>query len=75
MANQKINPDNKLSPKELAEQLREPIGEIGREVGKQMNEGNRHICLNSYKLLNPKMGDKILEGGMGNGFFIKNLLI
>lgn len=73
MANQKINPDNKLTPKELAEQLREPIGEIGKEVGKQMNEGNRHICLNSYKLLNPKKGDKILEVGMGNGFFVKDL--
>lgn len=68
-----FNTDN-LSPKELAKHLRQPKGEIGKEVGVQMNKGNKHICLNSYKLLNPQRGNHILEIGMGNGFFITDLL-
>ncbi|GAA3625347.1 class I SAM-dependent methyltransferase [Flavivirga jejuensis] len=71
---EKINPDNKLTPKELAKHLRQPEGETGKEVGLQMNKGNKHICLNSYKVLNPKNKNHILEIGMGNGFFVKDLL-
>ncbi|MDO5970219.1 class I SAM-dependent methyltransferase [Flavivirga aquimarina] len=71
---EKFNEDNKLTPKELAKHLRQPEGEIGKEVGLQMNKGNKHICLNSYKVLNPKNKDYILEIGMGNGFFVKDLL-
>lgn len=72
---EKFNPDNDLTPKELAKQLRLPEGETGKQIGLQMNKGNKHICLNSYKVLNPKNGDRILEIGMGNGFFIKDLLL
>ncbi|MBL4559954.1 MAG: class I SAM-dependent methyltransferase [Labilibaculum sp.] len=72
---EKFNPDNDLTPKELAKQLRLPEGETGKQIGLQMNKGNKHICLNSYKVLNPKNGDHILEIGMGNGFFIKDLLL
>lgn len=72
---EKINPDNDITPKELAIQLRLPEGEIGKQIGLQMNKGNKHICLNSYKVLNPKNGNHILEIGMGNGFFIKDLLL
>ncbi len=64
----------KLSPEELAKHLRKPDGETGKSIGLQMNKGNKHICLNTYKVLNPSKGQHILEIGMGNGFFIKDLL-
>lgn len=63
-----------LTVKELAKQLRKPDGDSGKDVGLQMNKGNKYICLNSYKVLSPKQNDHILEIGMGNGFFVKNLL-
>ncbi len=62
-----------LSKQELAKQLRQPSGEEGIEIGKQMNKGNQYICLNSYKVLKPESNSTILEIGMGNGFFIKDL--
>lgn len=71
---EKFDSDIKLTPKELAEHLKQPKGDTGKEVGLQMNKGNKRICLNSYKVLNPKSGDNILEIGMGNGFFVKDLL-
>lgn len=69
-----FNSDKKLSVQELAKQLRKPDGDSGKDVGLQMNKGNKYICLNSYQVLNPEQGDHILEIGMGNGFFIKDLL-
>lgn len=71
---EKFNDELNLSTKELAQHLRKPKGEAGKGVGLQMNKGNKHICLNSYNLLNPNDGDVVLEIGMGNGFFIKDLL-
>jgi len=71
---EKFNSDTKLTPKELAKHLRQPDGEIGREIGVQMNKSNKHICLNSYKILNPQNENHVLEIGMGNGFFVKDLL-
>lgn len=65
---------DKLTPQELAKHLRQPEGETGKKVGKQMNKGNKHICLNSYKVLAPKDNQTILEIGMGNGLFVKDLL-
>jgi len=70
----KFNSDTTLPPKELAKHLRQPDGEIGKEIGLQMNKSNKHICLNSYKILDPQNENHILEVGMGNGFFIKDLL-
>lgn len=70
---EKFNSDTKLTPKELAKHLRQPEGETGRQVGLEMNKGNKHICLNSYKTIKPQKGNHILEIGMGNGFFIKDL--
>ena len=70
---EELNPDNKLSPQELAKHLRRPEGETGKAVGIQMNKGNKHICLNSYKILNAQDGERILEIGMGNGYFISDL--
>lgn len=63
-----------LTKEELAKQLKKPIGNDGKQVAKQMNKGNKHICLHSYKILHPKPNSLILEIGMGNGFFIKDLL-
>ncbi|WP_298536274.1 class I SAM-dependent methyltransferase [uncultured Algibacter sp.] len=65
---------SKLSKQELASHLKKPTGEDGKEVGRQMNKGNKHICLNSYNVLNPKSNSLILEIGMGNGYFTKNIL-
>lgn len=70
---EKFNTSN-LSKKELAIQLRKPVGNDGKEVGKQMNKSNKFICLNSYKILNPQKNSLVLEIGMGNGLFIKDLL-
>lgn len=60
--------------KTIAAQLRQPSGEYAIEVGKKMNEGNHDINLYTIKALNLKMGDNILEIGMGNGLFIKNIV-
>ncbi len=60
--------------KDIASQLRKPKGEVGAQIGLKMNEGNRDISLNSYLELLPDDSETILEIGMGNGFFIKDLL-
>lgn len=64
-----------FSSKDLAKHLKKPSGKDGKKVGLQMNKGNKYICLNSYRLLSPKSNDRILEIGMGNGFFVENLLM
>ena len=58
----------------LAAQLRQPSGEAGIQTGEWMNRGNVHINLDTIKILNAEAGDDILEIGMGNGFFIHNIL-
>lgn len=63
-----------LSVQEMASQLRQPSGEIAKEVGKQMNQGNEHICKNAYDLCDLQNGESVLEIGMGNGFFVKEFL-
>ena len=60
--------------KTIAAQLRQPSGEYAIEVGKKMNEGNHDINLYTIKALNLKPGDNILEIGMGNGLFVKNIV-
>ena len=72
MANE---PDSlSLSPEQLAGQLRHPEGENGVKMGLHMNKGNKHICLNTYQTLKPNPANAVLEIGMGNGYFIKDLL-
>ncbi len=73
MAN-KFNTDATLTPQILGKQLKQPEGSLGKQIGKEMNKGNRYICLNSYQVLDPKEGNRILEIGMGNGFFVSELL-
>ena len=62
------------SLKAIAGQLRQPTGELGIQVGETMNKGNLHINLNTIEALNLTIDDNILEIGMGNGFFVKNIL-
>jgi ubiquinone/menaquinone biosynthesis C-methylase UbiE len=59
--------------KMLAEQLRKPDGEMGVETAKQMNAGNENMNMITIKSLYPEPGDKILEIGMANGFFVKDV--
>ncbi len=62
------------SLKFLATQLRKPDGEPGKQVGKNMNESNLYINKYTIEELQVASGDKILEIGMGNGFFIKEIV-
>ncbi len=71
----KFETEKKLSPQELAAQLRKPEGEPGVDVGLQMNEANEHISLNTYRQLQAMPGEHILEIGMGNGHFVKDLFL
>lgn len=59
--------------KQLAEQLRQPAGEIGIEVGHRMNQGNLYMNKNTIEALQLKTGDHVVEIGMGNGHFVKDL--
>jgi len=60
--------------KEIARQLRQPHGEHATEVGDRMNKGNELMNQLAINLLNPQANDVILEIGMGNGFFVKDIL-
>ena len=64
----------KLSPEQIASQLRHPEGQTGVQMGIHMNKGNKHICMNTYLQLMPGPGSRVLEIGMGNGYFVKDLL-
>ena len=65
---------NEETLKIIAAQLRQPNGEYGIKVGEKMNEGNLHINLYTIEALKPATGDNILEIGMGNGYFVKDIL-
>lgn len=60
--------------KEIAAQLRKPQGEAGIQTGLRMNEGN--VWINRYTLdtLEPGPGELVMEIGMGNGYFVRELL-
>lgn len=58
----------------MAAQLRKPEGDDGIKTGEWMNKGNEQINLDTLDVLNADSGDCILEIGMGNGFFVKNIL-
>lgn len=60
--------------KVIASQLRKPSGEHAIQVGEKMNEGNLHINKNTIEVLAPAANDLIMEIGMGNGFFVKDIL-
>lgn len=60
--------------KNIAQQLRQPHGVFGREVGAMMNKGNRQMNLATIEELEMNSNDCILEIGMGNGFFVREIL-
>jgi len=60
--------------KKMAQQLRKPEGEDGLKVGKTMNAGNLQMNMQSIKELNATTNEHILEIGMGNGFFVKDII-
>ena len=62
------------SLRQLAAQLRQPTGEAGIQMGEWMNRGNVQINLETIATLNAVADDTILEIGMGNGFFVHNIL-
>lgn len=59
---------------QIAAQLRKPEGEIGIKTGEWMNKGNVQINLNAIEALHVTSGDQILEIGMGNGYFVPEIL-
>lgn len=58
----------------LAAQLRKPDGQFGRTVAENMNKSNNTINLHTIQLLQLSPDDAVLEIGMGNGFFCKDIL-
>jgi ubiquinone/menaquinone biosynthesis C-methylase UbiE len=58
----------------IAGQLRKPGGEHGIQVGERMNESNRQINMDTIEALQLEAADRVLEIGMGNGFFVKDIL-
>jgi ubiquinone/menaquinone biosynthesis C-methylase UbiE len=59
--------------KEIAKQLRQPSGDVGKQVGLNMNISNAPMYQWALESLSLKPGDQVLEIGMGNGAFIKDL--
>jgi ubiquinone/menaquinone biosynthesis C-methylase UbiE len=60
--------------KAVAEQLRKPDGDFGRKIAENMNVSNHLINKYTIQNLAINAGDNILEIGMGNGFFVKDIL-
>src|SRR5690349_10745275 len=60
--------------KQMAENLRKPEGEFGKQTGIRMNTGNKLMNLHTLDALKASPKDSILELGMGNGFFIKDIV-
>lgn len=58
----------------IAQQLRKPEGDDGLKTGEMMNQGNRLINQLTLEKLAVSEGDAILELGMGNGFFVKDIV-
>ena len=65
---------NEETLKSIAEQLRKPQGEYAIQAAEKMNESNLHINLNTIEVLSLMSADNILEIGMGNGVFVKDIL-
>ncbi len=60
--------------KQVAAQLRKPEGDFGRKLGENMNRGNKLMNEAAIKLMDIAAGDTVLEIGMGNGFFSKDVV-
>lgn len=60
--------------KAIAQQLRKPQGDFAKQVGEKMNESNLYINRYTIEQLQVSANDTILEIGMGNGYFVKDIL-
>lgn len=60
--------------RQIAGQLRQPHGEQGVDVGQRMNVGNELINRRAIARLSIQPGDRILELGPGNGFFVRDMV-
>jgi len=58
----------------LAAQMWHPHGIMGRMVATHMNKSNLRMNLETIAQIQPKPDDNILEIGMGNGYYVKNIL-
>jgi ubiquinone/menaquinone biosynthesis C-methylase UbiE len=58
----------------MAAQLRQPHGEHAVAVGEMMNKGNANMNLKTLEAVAAQANDAILEIGMGNGYFVKDIL-
>jgi SAM-dependent methyltransferase len=58
----------------VAAQLRKPHGDYALQIAKKMNEGNFHINTLAIKQLDLQDNDVVLEIGMGNGYFAKDIV-
>ncbi len=57
----------------VAAQLRKPIGEFGLKIASKMNETNHFMNLATLEHLDIKPEEELLEIGMGNGYFLKDI--
>ncbi|SFD10350.1 Methyltransferase domain-containing protein [Chitinophaga sp. CF118] len=62
-----------MTAAEAARQLRHPEGDAGVKMGVQMNKSNRLLYEMTLDFLSLHQGDVVLEIGMGNGHFVKEL--
>ncbi len=60
--------------KDMAAQLRKPHGDDGVKTGEMMSKGNKPIIYDTFRALDAQANDNILEIGMGNGFYVKEIL-
>jgi ubiquinone/menaquinone biosynthesis C-methylase UbiE len=58
----------------MAAQLRQPHGEHAVAVGEMMNKGNANMNFKTLEAVAAQANDAILEIGMGNGYFVKDIL-
>ncbi len=65
---------NEETLQHIARQLRQPHSEAGIQVGERMNVGNELINRRAITHLAVQSGETILETGMGNGFFVRDIV-
>jgi ubiquinone/menaquinone biosynthesis C-methylase UbiE len=58
---------------EVANQLRKPNGVFGQKIASNMNIGNAVLNRNTIVALDLKGNEVVLEIGMGNGFFVREI--
>jgi ubiquinone/menaquinone biosynthesis C-methylase UbiE len=60
--------------KAMAAQLRKPDGAGGVETADWMARGNANIIHDTIRALDVRSGERLLELGMANGFFVKDII-